>query len=450
MRFPILEPEIAYYDDWLWIPKHLISLQSQKSSLEIPQDRGEDIRMWREGPHHLGVPRALIAPEQVRCPVVDLTPCFETVDISSRITLDHLDPSKTTQRDAFRDLAAARGGILNLACGAGKTVIMLHAVAHWGRPTLVIANQEEILDQWRGEIEEFLSFDGGIGWVQGGPEKWDWRRPITLGMIRSLARYSTEVPPEMRNYFGSIIWDEVHHLAAPEFCKTADLFNGHRYGATATVERSDGNEIAYLWHLGGVLHSNLDQDLMPVVKFLRSPTRVDTRARDVREYIEDVSGSIHARKLRAYVGCREEELDFLVRELRFALDAGRKILALSLSKDQLNALHERFPGSGLITGDVKGVDARRRALRETRICFGTTDLAREALNDRALDALFLLTEFSSEGMLQQSVGRIQRIMDGKKDPVVVIIRHHHIKQLERSAQTMMAYFRRNSFNVEAL
>jgi len=450
MKFPILDPNVAYYNDWLWIPKSLISVQSQKASLELPTDGREVIKMWRDAPHHLGVPRALVPPEMLRCPVVDLTPNFEHVDIRSLVNLDHLDPSKTTQRDAFKDLSVARGGILNLACGAGKTVVMLHAVAHWGLPTLVIANQEEILEQWRGEIEEFLSFEGGVGWIQGGPEKWKWEQPIVLGMIRSLARYRDEIPPEIRNRFGVVIWDEVHHLAAPLFCKTSDLFPARRFGATATVSRGDGSEIAYLWHLGDVIHSNLDQDLMPLVVFIRSPTQIDVKSREAREAIEDVTGAIHARKLRAYVGCQKEELDFLTHELRVALDAGRKILALSLSKDQLNALYERFPGAGLITGDVKGADTRRRALKETRICFGTTDLAKEALNDRALDALFLLTEFSSEGMLQQSVGRIQRIMDGKKNPMVVVVRHHRIKQLERSAQSMIKYFRNNSFKVEAL
>lgn len=410
--------------------------------------RGNTIKMWREAPNHIGVPRELIPTEDVRCEVIDLTPEFPDVEIKSKIKLDLIDPSKSTQHDAFSDLKKGRSGILNLACGAGKTVIMLHAAAHRSKPTLIISHQEEILEQWRGEIEEHLQFKGGVGWIQGAPTTWDWKQPITLAMIRSLAKYRDEVHWRIRNYFGTIIWDEAHHLAAPTFCRTADMFPGTRLGATATVERGDGTEVAYLWHIGGIIHQNLDQDLMPRVTFVRSPTRIDTSRPDVRYEVTDSNGAVHYKKLLIHVGKQEEELACVCHHLNDATNAGRKILALSASVEELERLHNMYPGSGIITGNVKGSDARRAALKEHNLTFGTVDLAKEALNDRALDTLFILTEFAKEGMLQQAVGRIQRIMDGKKNPVVVVIRHRRIPKLEKMAKKMEAYFMRQQFRVE--
>jgi len=448
MRFLKRRPDTAYLDTWLWIPKRLLSVSSQKASLEFALPRGNSIQMWRDSPHHLGVPRGMIPLNEVRCEVVDLTPQFVDAGIRSKVTLDGLDPSKSTQRDAFQDLSKSRGGILNLACGAGKTVIMLHAAAHFSKPTLIISHQEEILEQWRGEIDSTLSVDGEVGWVQGRPDKWNWRSPICLAMIRSLAKYRDEVPDQMKTHFGTIIWDEAHHLSAPEFCKTADLFPGNRYGATATIERGDGSEIIYLRHIGGVIHENLDQDLMPRIVWLRSPIRVNRSVPEVRHAISDSSGNTHLKKLLIHVGCEEEELHFVGQHIQEAAGAGRKILALSSSVRQLELLHEAFPSSGLITGNVKGSDARRSALRDHKLCFGTVDLAKEALNDRALDCLFLLTEFVKDGMLQQAIGRIQRIMDGKKNPTVVVIRHHRVRQLEKMANKMETYFSKQGFPME--
>ncbi len=385
-----------------------------------------------------------------RCRVVDLTPRFETISISSDVVLDVSDPSRDSQARAFKDLVEAPDGILNLACGAGKTVLVVHAIAHWKRRALIIAHQEEILEQWRGEIEEHLTFDGGIGWIQGKPENWDWQHPITLAMIQTLAKYRADISADMRRWFGTIIWDETHHLAARQFCKTADVFPGHRYGATATVERGDGSEIVYLWHIGKVLHSNLEQDLVPTVTFVHSPTEIDMRSPAVRHEVTDSNDNIHTRRLVNYVAQREEEIEFVSEHIQEALTAGRKILALSLSKDQLGVLHDRFPGSGLIRGDVKGAGVRRGALKDNQLCFGTADLAKEALNDKALDALFILTEFVKEGMLQQAVGRIQRFLKGKSDVRVVVIRHRHVPRLERMARKMESYFLKQDFRVEVV
>jgi superfamily II DNA or RNA helicase len=444
---PVLDPDKAYRGSWLWVPKRRIAVESQKASLELVLGRNKTIRMWREAPNHLGVPRALIPVTSLRCETVDITPKFRDVYIKSNVELDRIDPSKTTQRDAFADLRKAEGGILNLACGAGKTVVMLHAIAARSKPTLIISHQEEILEQWRGEISDHLVVKDKIGWIQGKPAQWDWKRSITLGMIRTLAKYREEVPLGMPRHYGTVTWDEIHHLAAPDYCKTADLFPGYRFGATATVERGDGSEIAYLWHIGGVIHKNLDQDLVPKVYFLRSPTRVNMDSPRARRAVTDSNRNIHIKRLLIYVGTQDEEIRFIMEHLQDAMASGRKILALSSSVEQLEILHLMFPGSGLITGDIKEAAARRRALHDTKLCFGTVDLAKEALNDRALDTLFLLTEFVKDAMLQQAVGRIQRIMDGKRDPYVVVVRHHKIKPLERMAKKMEKYFHAQNFRV---
>lgn len=214
---PIRDPDKAYRDTWLWVPKKIINTKMLKHSLTVQVGTGE-LELWRETEHHIGVPRERLSPEEVQCEIVDLTPKeYEKVGIKSLITLDAIKPRLTRQRDAYRDMMEARGGILNLACGLGKTVVILHALAEWRVPALVITHQTHVLYQWKDEIlgnEEDgeppkLELDGEVGWVQGKPETWKWKGcPITLASLTTLAKYADQIPPEMAAYFGVVCWDE--------------------------------------------------------------------------------------------------------------------------------------------------------------------------------------------------------------------------------------------------
>lgn len=440
----------------MWLPKSKCSANVLKSSLEHEyqsQGRTKVLRMWREEPNHILVPREFVNPEHLDYEVRDLVTEFPKVQIESFVDLDRLWPEKTIQRDAFRDIVDARGGILNLACGRGKTVVFLHAAAHWGEPLLVINDKEHILTQWRNAIEKFLSFEGGVGWIQGKPSSWDWKHPITLAMLKSLSSHSDNLPEGMTDWFGRVIWDEIHHLSAPTFSKTASLFPGKRYGATATVERSDGTEVLYNGHVGPILHSNLEQDLVPTVVFKRSHTTVDFSLRDVRRQCYSVNGEVHHRKMSAYVGTRPEELDLCCGVVERGLESGRRLLVLSVSRDQTIAMHERFPESGIVIhGQPKKPKDRLKVIRDNQLVFATTDLAREALDEARLDSLVLLNEFSDKNLLQQAVGRIQRkLLEGcKMPPRVVIIFHVRVPPMRAMGANLKRHFREWGIETETI
>lgn len=455
MKFviPTREPGKAYRAGWLWLPKRKVNVGALQTSLELEIEgrRGmsRTLPLWRNSPNHIGVPRELIPMNEIRCDLVDVTPKFERVKFHSRVKLDLLDQSRSTQQDAYADLVRAECGILNLACGAGKTVIILHAVAKWGVPTLIINDRENILDQWRDEIRKFLRFKGEIGWIQGKPHTWTWKTPIALASLKTLAMYHDQLPQGMAQHFGVSVWDEIHHLSAPEFSKSAAITLGRRVGATATAERGDGTEMVYYSHVGPIVHSNLDQDIQPRIWFANSPIELDLNDHEVWREVSDVTNELHLGKLAAYVGTRDEELDFIQHHLNAAKAAGRNILAISVSKKQIYKLAEMNPDAGVITGDVKDPKERRRALKN-QLTIGTAHLTKEALNDRDLDALFILTEFTKPGMLQQAVGRVQRMKMGKKQPQVVVIGHPHIRPLRAMGNKMRKYFRSQHFEMEEI
>lgn len=442
---PERDPELGYIDTWLWLPKSRIAVETLRRSLRIPilvKDQLEHIECWRESKHHLGVPRCRIDPVGLPYDVVDLRPIdFERVNIRSGIELDALMPERDEQYLAYTDVVSSTGGILNLSCGKGKTVVMLHCIAKWGVPTLIINDKVHILQQWKKRIAQFLEVDS-IGWVQGKPEKWDWHHPITMASLKTLTMYHDQVPPEMTRYFGAVVWDEIHHLAALGFSRTAHLFIGNRYGATATTKRADGNQVVYYWHVGREVHINKTQDLIPVIKVVESLTEVDQNHPDCL----DISGNIHPAKLTIHVARQEEELALGVKYAEEARSRGRDLVAVSTSKEHARRLSELVPNSGVIDADVDP-NLREDVLADHKVTFGTIHILSEAIDKQSLDSLLILMEFTSEIWMEQAVGRIQRLLEGKKEVRVIMIWHSQIPKLRKRGLEMMRLFREMGYKV---
>jgi superfamily II DNA or RNA helicase len=452
---PIKSPDLAYRDTWLWVPKKLVNHRMLKRSLTI-KTAGEELELWRETEHHIGVPRARLTDEEVKCEIVDLTPKeYQPVGIRSLITLDAMAPNLTRQRDAYEDMMDARGGILNLACGLGKTVVILHALAEWKVPALIITHQTHVLYQWKDEIfgveEENepakLEVDGELGWIQGKPEKWKWRGcPITMASMRTLSIYRDHIPPEMTSYFGVVVFDEVQHVAAKQLAKTADMFLGRRIGATATVNRPDGSELIYLWHLGWVFHENLEQDLVPEVVFHRSYTELDMSDPHVRRAVTDVTHEEHMLKMNAFVGQLPEEIDIARSLIDEGVEKDLDTLVLSTSVDHIEALGKLYPGAPVLYSKV-AAKKRLQLLKKNRLSFATVQLLREAANKKSLENLIVLVEFSSSNTLQQTIGRILRPLPGKQ-PRVTVVLHTKIPEMKGRGENLKRHFRRWGMEVK--
>jgi len=455
--FVIKRPDRAYLGTQLWLPKAHVNTHAIKASLEFEVfgDEGREfLYLWEDTPHHLVVPREFVPREDydtLTFPIIDITPKeFPRAQFESNVELDKLDPKKDMQKRAFAAFVDAENGLLNLACGHGKTTLALHAIAHLGYNALVIVNQQTILDQWEKSIRRFLRFDGEIGRIQKSPDKWDWRHPVTIAMLHSLARYPDAVTPDMRRWFGTVVWDEVHHLSAPYFCITAPMFPGHRYGLTATVSREDGTEVVFLYHLGEVFYKDLMQEVQPRIIFRETPFVIPG---DDWQDILDVRGNPNISKLRTYVGQMEERNAYIQHDIMAALEKGRKVLALGHTHVHINRMYERFKAAGVDVGVCTGkqkVAARWAALRDKQLILGMHDLVKEAIDEDTLDTMVWMTPFGSQhpeggkNALQQGMGRIQgyRYHEGMKEPMVLVFDDIYIRHFHRMCNVLRKQLRR--------
>ena len=452
LTFVPKEPGMAYIADRLWLPKQkvhgdgLVREGPVKRALEFIVGGPEGqvlLQMWDETSSHIICPREFLPPSEYlkyRFPFVDLRPEFQRVQFEDRVT-----PRSEEQLNAWHSLAVNDNGILNLGCGKGKTILGVKKIAQRGVPTLIVVPDGGILEQWKNAllgdkergIPARIGFEGELGIIQG--PQFNWAKPITLALVTTLWKRIQEgaIPEEMFRFFGQVIYDEVHQIGAPKFSLTASCFFGDRIGLTATVAREDGLDPVYRYHIGEPFYSDVKQDLIPEIFFQKTPVTVDWESCLIND-------QTNISLLRTMIGRDLTGNTFRYWCIKGALERGRKILALSHSKDQLKLLHALFPGSGLITQDTKQ-DERLGELRNNQLCFAISRLGSQGVDDDNLDALFCLTPFKSKINLQQSMGRIQRERAGKKNPIMVIFEDWYVPPLKRMCTAMRSILKSWNF-----
>lgn len=445
--FPVKEPDKAYVSNHLWLPKSRIRVAQVQSALDFQvsgKEGQELLRLWSDGAHHIVCPREFLPPSQYhqyKFPFVDLRPEFKTVDFE-----DCVVPRNEEQEKAWKALAANDNGILNLGCGKGKTKLALKKIAQKRTPTLVIVPDGGIYSQWEQAIHGGsattvgLRFNGMTGNVRQGAFEWE-NCHVVLALISTLALKIRDgkVPEEFFRYFGLIIYDEVHRLGAPVFSLCASPFYGDRIGLTATVQREDGLDPIYRYHLGEPFYSDLSLDLVPRIYFWRTPAKPDLKQ-------AKVNGVTNISVLRTVLGRDTVGNVYRYWAIQEALQEGRKILCLSHSKDQLRLFHAMFPGSGLIIGAVPK-EERLDILRAHQVTFAIAKLGSEGADDEQLDTLFWLTPFRSRISLQQSMGRILRPLPGKKTPVMIVFEDAACPPLRKLCHTLRANLRLWGFDM---
>lgn len=427
MKFILRDPEAAYLDTHLWLPKKYWSDQQLKQALQYYLPRTNEMLLaFNESTHHYQVPRNFLswgAFGTMPYPVYDARfTDFPRVEIKSSVVLDSREPSKTYQREAVDALLKTYDGILTLRCGAGKTVVALHAAAQLGVPILVIVSDKGLAKQWVEEIEEHLGIPRKeIGRIGGDGSPFVWRdTKVTVAIVNTLALRVQDgtLPPEMTKYFGVVIPDEAHLMAAPFFNMALPPFHGRRWGLSATPTRDDGFDSLLQYTIGNVAYQYLMPDLLPVVYFRKLPTVLNMSDPRVVEAVTDSTKALHFGRLYDYFAHVDERVDRIARDVQVSLKEGRQVLILTHSRAMCDALAAKLPTAGVCHGGV-GETERLRRIKTMNPVIAIMRLGKQALNKPSLDTLFVCEPFRKEAIVQQTMGRVLRAYSGKKKPSVV-------------------------------
>lgn len=442
-----MKPGVAQRSHTLFLPKTHVHKAMLEGMLSFGDSTQGSRGFVRETPHHFEVPRYTVSDEQLaemNCPLEVVAPEFE----NRRALRPKPGFSlRENQLEAWAALRDADRGILNLACGKGKTVLGLMKAAYEGMPTLIVSPQKAHLDNWIEELRAFFDYDDEIGWVQGKLLQYD--KFICMATVQTLAARVEEgsLPLDFFSRFGLVIYDECHIMAAEFFSKASSVGAGIRIGLTATPVRTDRCEGIFYAHLGPVFFSDVSQDLVPTVYV------VDTGV----FFSQEEQESMLARNGTPNVGLMHKMLEesrernALIQQVIDECRArGRIIYALSHGPAHLELLHAQNPGSTIIHGGTQSAERLRR-LNSSDLVFASVGVGAAAYNRKELDTLLLLTPFAARKhsaiTLQQSVGRILRALPGKKTPWVFLFLDKNIEMARGMVYSLVKDCERRGYRV---
>ena len=403
------------------ISEDLVISPKENRAIKIAKPVEVKIVVFRENEQKLYIPR-FYGIEKFGPP--------KKIELSTGDSIDV--PFQNELRDYQKDIvniylnhvkSGVGGGILEVPCGRGKTIMGLNILSQLKKKTLIIVHKEFLLNQWMERIADFLP-SARVGKIQGNV--FDIvNKDIVIGMIQTM--YNRPYSLNAFSSFGLTILDEVHRVGSEEFSKTLlKVVTPYMLGISATVDRKDGlTELLYMF-IGPKIYSEERKDKFGV------EVRAMQYTHDHEEYLTekfDYRGNIQYSTMINVISDFPPRRRFLLKILVDLLseDSEKQIMVLSHKRDLLDYLETEINviGFGTCGQYVGGMKAE--ALRDSegkQIVLATYAMAAEALDIKTLNTLVMI---SPKTDIIQSVGRILRTScDGKI--IVDIVDSHDVFQ----------------------
>jgi DNA excision repair protein ERCC-3 len=306
----------------------------------------------------------------------------EPVDVE--LTTDLRD-YQATWVETFLD---RKSGVYVGPPGSGKTVAAIATIAAVGGETLILVPSRELADQWREELLEHSTVDpADIGLYHGGTKDIS---PVTI------ATYQIAGMDRHRSLFDSRKWglicfDEVHHVSAPVYSRTAEFQSKHRLGLSATPVSETRSEEEIYTLIGQPIGA--DWDALFEAGFVQEP-EVEIRYVPWRDELAQseyaAADGRERRRLAAENPAKVEEIRYLL-----AAHRDKKALVFVEYLDQGEAIADAL-GVPFVSGETphhERAELFRRFRAEDDDEAGGSDAAR----DDALDAL-VVSRVGDEGI----------------------------------------------------
>lgn len=340
-----------------------------------------------------------------------------------------LRPSQQAVFDKVND-----NTIINAPPSWGKTFTALAIVAKLGQKTLIVTHTLALRNQWVEEIEKTMDFTPGI--IGSGKMQTD--TPIVVGNVQTLNKKIDEI----RDLFGTVVLDEMHHVSSPTFSKIVDKLPAqYKIGLSGTLKRKDGKHVVFNDYFGFDVHIPPKENYMvPEVVTINSDIRFP-------------DGTRMPWAKRVNMVAYNEEYQHLVAQLASIYAAkGHKVLVVSDRVQLLKNCAELTGEKAIcVTGEMdhelRGPELDKIKDDKADILYGTQSIFSEGISLNELSVLILGTPINNEPLLIQLIGRVIRKKEGKQTPVIVDINLKG-KTAARQAKARMAVYLQEGYNVK--
>lgn len=356
-------------------------------------------------------------------------------------------PFRSYQKGIVEIITLSRNGVVRLGTGYGKTLMMLAAAQRLQTKTLIIVPRKTLADQVCQESEKFLGM--GSGRLD---KNWNDRSAsIHVTTIQALQHKSKEELAEISKDYGLVCADECHQVPAKRSLEIIQTFNPrYLYGFTGTARRTDGQGDAIRFIFGPIL---VDRDLPS------SPPKVEViktgRNYFVFEYNE-LAEALSQDKVR-----NELITKVVKKEVE---EYEKRILVFTKRCEHRDVLYETISqalsptGNGVhvikASGSAKEKRETQELLKSLRsgerdfsVLVSTHSLLSVGFDCPSLDTLLFAGDLRSDVLAEQSVGRIKRLFEGKKDPKIIDLADSH-GILYNQFKARLAFYKSKDWQVE--
>lgn len=353
------------------------------------------------------------------------------------------------QQIAVDELVQHHQAVLVSPVGSGKTKMMLHLISRLQVPTLIIVHTSEILKNWHREIEKTIDYKHRIGQIGGGKRD---MQPLTVAMLQTLMRFDQEEWDFVNGYFGCVVMSECHHSPPLLTSKILNRLKAyHRYGETASQTRKDGRE--------PLIFDLISQQKIEVSDLDAGATRTMSAMVDFTEIksFEYMFDNDYVQLISALTNDEQRNQDIVAR-VQEDINNGHFCLILSDRVEHCRALSFMLERAGttneLLIGEVSHPD-RNDALQrvrsgQTKAIVASANLASEGIDVPILSSLHLVTPSNNFELLKQRTGRIRRICEGKKDPIIHDYVDLNCSYLHNIAKIRSRYYKKLGFLVNSI
>jgi len=296
---------------------------------------------------------------------------------------------------------------INALVGWGKTFTALHLAHKFGQKTLVITHTAALRDQWCEEVELLFGIKCGI--IGGGELDYE-DHFITIANVQTLIKHSISLSKE----FGCVILDEAHHCPATTFAAIIDSFHArYRIALSGTMVRKDQKHIVFGDYFGQhVVKPPQSNTMTPQVKIIKPGLTLKPGATWV-EKINDLTQNDDYRRFIASVALTQ-------------MDAGHSVLVIADRVEFLEKVSEYVGDESVLVIGGSELEERQKAKEqllsgEKKCVCGSRQIFSEGISVNILSCVILAVPMSNDSLLEQIVGRVMRIHEGKLNPLVIDI-----------------------------
>lgn len=313
-------------------------------------------------------------------------------------------PLRESQQEIHDDICD--NAIVNAKPSWGKTFAGLAIAGKLGQKTLVVVHTVPLRNQWAKEVQKVYGIEPGII----GSSKFNINSPIVIGNVQSLYNCMDQIQKE----FGTVILDEMHHVSSPTFARVMDkLYARYKIGLSGTLKRKDGKDVVFVDYFGSNIYKPPPENsMMPEVDVIESGIE-----------LPEVMGGNWAQRVNALMDMPEYRA-LVIALAKYYVDRKHKVLVVQDRVEFAKFCAERRPAAVAITGDLKEDREEKMDLINSVMdeIWGITSIFKEGISKDILSCLILAGPVNNDPMLEQLVGRIQRIQPGKQTPRIVDIK----------------------------